>query len=66
MASFKRYQLLRYVLLIRCQSVVFHSTGINKLYTLSYMWYTALGIVTTVVVGLIVSFISGNMTLYFI
>ncbi|ELT89215.1 hypothetical protein CAPTEDRAFT_91387 [Capitella teleta] len=34
--------------------------GIDKLYTLSYLWYTAVGILATLFVGLIVSFITGE------
>lgn len=34
-------------------------SGIDELYTLSYLWYTAVGILTTVVVGIIVSFLTG-------
>jgi hypothetical protein len=33
--------------------------GIIELYTLSYLWYTAVGIMTTVFVGLVVSFLTG-------
>lgn len=34
--------------------------GIVKLYTLSYLWYTAAGILTTVIVGMLVSFMTGH------
>ncbi|XP_041363424.1 sodium-coupled monocarboxylate transporter 2-like [Gigantopelta aegis] len=35
---------------------------VTELYTLSYMWYTATAVLTVVVVGLIVSFITGHNT----
>ena len=34
--------------------------GIDRLYTMSYIWYSSLGVLTCVVVGLIVSFITGK------
>ncbi|KAK3094561.1 hypothetical protein FSP39_003422 [Pinctada imbricata] len=34
-------------------------TGIDKLYTISYLWYPSIGTATVVVVGLIVSFMTG-------
>lgn len=33
--------------------------GIQRLYTVSYIWYSGIGVVTTVVVGMIVSLITG-------
>ncbi|XP_060555334.1 sodium-dependent multivitamin transporter-like [Ruditapes philippinarum] len=33
--------------------------GINRLYTVSYMWYSGIGVCTVVVVGMIVSLITG-------
>jgi len=39
--------------------VVCISSGIQRLYTVSYMWYSGIGVCTVVVVGLIVSFITG-------
>lgn len=33
--------------------------GLDRLYSVSYMWYSGIGVITTVVVGLIVSFITG-------
>ncbi|PVD36488.1 hypothetical protein C0Q70_03472 [Pomacea canaliculata] len=38
-------------------------TGIDKLYTISYLWYPSIGTATVVVVGLIVSFITGPMSI---
>lgn len=44
-------------------SVIFQiRSGIVELYTLSYLWYTALGMMTTIFVGLIVSFLTGRPT----
>lgn len=34
-------------------------SGINRLYTVSYIWYSGIGVLTTVVVGMIVSLITG-------
>ncbi|KAL3847667.1 hypothetical protein ACJMK2_018567 [Sinanodonta woodiana] len=36
-------------------------TGISRLYMLSYQWFGTIGILTTIVVGLIVSFLTGPM-----
>ncbi|XP_060555332.1 sodium-coupled monocarboxylate transporter 1-like isoform X2 [Ruditapes philippinarum] len=33
--------------------------GINRLYTVSYMWYSGIGVCTVVVVGMVVSLITG-------
>ena len=35
------------------------SRGIQRLYTMSYMWNSALAVLTTVAVGLVVSFLTG-------
>ena len=40
--------------------VMFYFRGIERLYTMSYIWYSSLGVLTCVVVGLIVSFITGK------
>nr|KAG5688219.1 hypothetical protein BaRGS_003118 [Batillaria attramentaria] len=36
-------------------------SGIELLYTVSYLWYPAIGMATVIVVGLIISFITGPM-----
>ncbi|KAK1171403.1 solute carrier family 5 member 6a [Acipenser oxyrinchus oxyrinchus] len=38
-----------------------HTTGLKRFYSLSYMWYSAHNSATVVIVGLIVSFITGPM-----
>lgn len=40
----------------------FSPTGVEALYSLSYMWYSAHNSTTVVVVGLIVSFLTGTQT----
>ena len=45
--------------LIHIVHPLYCSTGINQLYELSYLYYTAVGVVVTVVMGVIVSFITG-------
>lgn len=49
---------------VKNQTVVMAAdlTGINKFYSLSYMWYMPFGILVTIVVGLIASFIDGFFT----
>ena len=34
--------------------------GIERLYTMSYIWYSPLAVLTCVVVGMVVSLITGN------
>ncbi|CAL8274446.1 unnamed protein product [Merluccius merluccius] len=41
--------------------IVSRPTGLKRLYSLSYMWYSGLSCFVVVVVGLIVSFLSGPM-----
>jgi Na+/proline symporter len=49
---------------VKNQTVVMAAdlTGINKFYSLSYMWYMPFGILVTIVVGLVASFIDGFFT----
>ena len=42
--------------------LLFRPTGVEALYSLSYMWYSAHNSTTVVVVGLIVSFLTGTHT----
>ncbi|XP_033752712.1 sodium-coupled monocarboxylate transporter 1-like [Pecten maximus] len=35
-------------------------TGLDRLYGLSYLWFSAIGILTVVVIGLVVSWLTGN------
>ncbi|KAH3818977.1 hypothetical protein DPMN_120707 [Dreissena polymorpha] len=35
-------------------------SGINRLYTVSYMWYSAIAVLTCVVIGLLVSIVTGE------
>ena len=37
-----------------------HSRGIQRLYTMSYMWNSAVAVLTVVVVGMVVSLITGR------
>ena len=39
----------------------FPREGIEKMYTVSYLWFPAIGSATTVIVGLLVSLIAGNV-----
>ena len=40
-----------------------HRTGLDQLYKLSYLWYSALGAATCVFVGLVVSMVTGKQAL---
>ena len=42
-----------------CTRCLIFSEGLEKLYELSYLWYTAAGILVTVIIGVIVSFVTG-------
>ncbi|KAM4595872.1 sodium-dependent multivitamin transporter-like isoform 2-T2 [Polymixia lowei] len=39
----------------------FRSTGLKRFYSLSYMWYSALNCLVVVVIGLVISFLTGPM-----
>ena len=38
-----------------------NNIGFNKVYYLSYMWYTPVGVIVTVVMGLLVSLFTGGL-----
>ena len=38
-----------------------NSDGLNKFYSLSYMWYTAFGALITIIFGLIISIATGGL-----
>ena len=40
----------------------FFSSGLDSFYSLSYLWYSTFGTLITFVVGLLVSFITGELT----
>jgi len=42
--------------------VTLERSGIIELYTLSYLWYTAVGILATLFVGILVSFLTGMLS----
>lgn len=46
--------------MLNCAVCYHFRVGIQHLYTVSYLWYPAIGATTTVVIGLIVSFITGK------
>src|SRR6218665_206586 len=55
-----RFGELRQSRYIKSMVCIQNGSGIAGLYSLSYMWYTTLGTLTTVVVGIIVSFMTGR------
>jgi hypothetical protein len=42
-------------------SIYQNNIGFNKIYYLSYMWYTPAGVLVTVVIGLLVSVFTGGL-----
>lgn len=48
---------------LRCVFFLYRPSGVQALYSLSYMWYSAHNSATVVVVGLLVSFLTGKVFL---
>lgn len=57
------HSLLTLILRQSCNIFFFHRNVFQDLYALSYMWYSATAVLFVVVVGLIVSFLTGRLKL---
>uniref|UniRef100_A0A8C5G5V3 Sodium-dependent multivitamin transporter n=1 Tax=Gouania willdenowi TaxID=441366 RepID=A0A8C5G5V3_GOUWI len=45
----------------KCQNVLIATSGLKRFYSLSYMWYSGFSCITVIVIGLIISFLTGPM-----
>ena len=52
--------LLLLLLEVNVEDTLFSSQGIEHMYTLSYQWLAAVGILVTLIVGVVVSWASGE------
>ena len=63
MYSFQSFRICQNIVEINVRiKFIFFSEGIDKMYSVSFMWLPMIGVLSTVSVGLVTSWIAGNYT----